>query len=106
MRLMTNTDVTVTRTSWLPIVVVVLTQIQTAIVVNALTVSMAGITADLDTPATTVGVAITASTFAMAAFILLGAPSSARSSAHGACSSSRSSSTASGCSASRSARAP
>ncbi len=34
---------------------------------------MAGITADLDTPATTVGVAITASTFAMAAFILLGA---------------------------------
>lgn len=64
---------TATRTSWLPLAVVVLTQIQTAIVVNALTVSMAGITTDLDTPATTIGTAITAGTFAMAAFILLGA---------------------------------
>ncbi|MFC4225390.1 MFS transporter [Lysinibacter cavernae] len=40
---------------------------------NALTVSMTGITEDLNTPATSVGTAITAGTFAMAAFILLGA---------------------------------
>lgn len=61
------------RSSWLPLIVVVLTQIQASFAVNALTVSMAGITTDLDTPATNVGTAITASTFAMAAFILLGA---------------------------------
>ncbi|MET1052465.1 MAG: hypothetical protein ABWX65_07495, partial [Mycetocola sp.] len=60
-------------TSWLPLVVVVLTQIQVSFAVNALTVSMQGITTDLDTPATSVGTAITAGTFAMAAFILLGA---------------------------------
>ena len=61
------------RASWLPLIVVVLTHIQASSAVNALTVSMAGITTDLNTPATTVGTAITASTFAMAAFILLGA---------------------------------
>ena len=62
-----------TKTSWIPLIVVVLTQIQASFAVNALTVSMQGITTDLDTPATTVGTAITAGTFAMAAFILLGA---------------------------------
>lgn len=62
-----------TKASWLPLIVVVLTQIQASFAVNALTVSMGGITTDLDTPATSVGTAITAGTFAMAAFILLGA---------------------------------
>ncbi|MGO4692114.1 MFS transporter [Glaciibacter sp. 2TAF33] len=62
-----------TKASWLPLIVVVLTQIQVSFAVNALTVSMHGITTDLDTPATSVGTAITAGTFAMAAFILLGA---------------------------------
>ncbi len=61
------------KTSWLPLIVVVLTQIQASFAVNALTVSMQGITSDLNTPATSVGTAITAGTFAMAAFILLGA---------------------------------
>ena len=65
-------------TSWLPLIIVVLTQIQASFAVNALTVSMAGITTDLDTPATSVGTAITAGTFAMAAFILLGAKVGAR----------------------------
>lgn len=69
----TTPDRVETRASWLPLVVVVLTQIQASFAVNALTVSMAGITEDLDTPATNIGTAITASTFAMAAFILLGA---------------------------------
>ncbi|QAY74839.1 MFS transporter [Agromyces protaetiae] len=59
-------------------IVVVLTQIQASFSINALTVSMAGITTDLDTPATSVGTAITAGTFAMAAFILLGAKVGAR----------------------------
>lgn len=75
---MTDTDAPVSRTSWLPLIVVVLTQIQASFAVNALTVSMAGITTDLDTPATSVGTAITAGTFAMAAFILLGAKIGAR----------------------------
>lgn len=66
------------RASWLPLIVVVLTQVQASFAVNALTVSMAGITTDLDTPATSVGTAITAGTFAMAAFILLGAKIGAR----------------------------
>lgn len=66
------------KASWLPLIVVVLTQIQASFAVNALTVSMAGITTDLDTPATSVGTAITAGTFAMAAFILLGAKIGAR----------------------------
>lgn len=66
------------KSSWLPLVVVVLTQIQASFAVNALTVSMQGITSDLDTPATSVGTAITAGTFAMAAFILLGAKLGAR----------------------------
>lgn len=61
------------KASWLPLIVVVLTQIQASFAVNALTVSMHGITTDLQTPATSVGTAITAGTFAMAAFILLGA---------------------------------
>ena len=64
--------------SWLPLIVVVLTQIQASFAVNALTVSMQGITSDLDTPATSVGTAITAGTFSMAAFILLGAKVGAR----------------------------
>ncbi|MGG7464867.1 MFS transporter [Plantibacter sp. YIM 135347] len=64
---------TTEKASWLPLIVVVLTQIQASFAVNALTVSMGGITTDLDTPATTIGTAITAGTFAMAAFILLGA---------------------------------
>lgn len=59
--------------SWLPLIVVVLTQIQASFAVNALTVSMAPITEDLDTAASSVGTAITAGTFSMAAFILLGA---------------------------------
>lgn len=61
------------KASWLPLIVVVMTQIQASFAVNALTVSMQGITTELNTPATNVGTAITAGTFAMAAFILLGA---------------------------------
>lgn len=57
---------------------VVLTQIQASFAVNALTVSMQGITTDLQMPATSIGTAITAGTFSMAAFVLLGAKIGAR----------------------------
>jgi MFS family permease len=60
------------RASWLPLIVVVLTQIQVSFTVNALTVSMAGVTSDLNIAPTAIGTAITTGTFAMAAFILLG----------------------------------
>ncbi|MGO4298850.1 MFS transporter [Leifsonia sp. RAF41] len=68
-----STGTTAVRSSWLPLAIVVLTQVQASFAVNALTVSMAGITHDLGIAATSVGTAITAGTFAMAAFILLGA---------------------------------
>ena len=61
------------KTSWLPLILVVLTQIQTTFAGIALSVSMGRITADLQTAATSVGIAVTAGTFTMAAFILLGA---------------------------------
>lgn len=73
-----NAPILDAKTSWLPLIVVVLTQIQASFAVNALTVSMAGITEDLNTAATSIGTAITAGTFAMAAFILLGAKIGAR----------------------------
>ncbi len=68
-----TTAARVVRASWLPLIVVVLTQIQASFAVNTLTVSMQGISTDLDMPATSIGTAITTGTFAMAAFILLGA---------------------------------
>lgn len=74
----TTTPTTAAKTSWLPLIVVVLTQIQASFAVNTLTVSMHGITTDLHMAATSVGTAITAGTFAMAAFILLGAKVGAR----------------------------
>lgn len=74
----TTVPTTAVRTSWLPLIVVVLTQIQASFAVNTLTVSMHGITTDLNMAATSVGTAITAGTFAMAAFILLGAKVGAR----------------------------
>ncbi len=69
----TNSIVNSDKVSWLPLIVVVLTQIQASFNVNALTVSMAGLTSDLSIPATAIGTAITTGTFSMAAFILLGA---------------------------------
>jgi hypothetical protein len=45
------------RVSWLPLMIVVLTRIQASFAVNALTVSMQGITTDLQMPATSIGTA-------------------------------------------------
>lgn len=60
-----------TRSSWLPLIVVMLAQVQLAF--NAWNVSITGITEDLGISPTTVGLANTASTFAVSAFLLLGA---------------------------------
>lgn len=67
---------TTVRTSWLPLIIVMLCQIQISF--NAFNVSITGITQDLGIPATAVGTALTTGTFAMAGFILLGAKIGAR----------------------------
>lgn len=59
------------KASWLPLIIVMFAQIQISF--NAFNVSISGITEDLGIPATSVGLALTTSTFAMAGFILLGA---------------------------------
>ena len=64
------------RTSWLPLLIVMLCQIQISF--NAFNVSIEGIVDDLDIPASSVGLALTTSTFAMAGFVLLGARLAAR----------------------------
>lgn len=65
-----------TRSSWLPLFVVMLAQVQLAF--NAWNVSITGITEDLGISPTTVGLANTASTFAVSAFLLLGAKITAK----------------------------
>ena len=59
------------RNSWLPLIVVMMVQVQVSF--NAFNVSIQGITKDLGIPASSVGLALTTSTFAMAGFVLLGA---------------------------------
>jgi len=53
-----------TRAGWLPLIIVMLCQIQLSF--NAFNVSITGITQDLNIPATSVGTALTTGTFAMA----------------------------------------
>ncbi len=64
------------RSSWLPLIVVMLAQVQLAF--NAWNVSITGITADLGISPTAVGTANTASTFAVSAFLLLGSKITAK----------------------------
>jgi MFS family permease len=59
------------RASWVPMLIVMLAQIQISF--NAWNVSITGITQDLSIPPTAVGTALTTGTFAMASFVLLGA---------------------------------
>ena len=63
--------VDVAKASWFPLAIVMLCQIQVSF--NAFNVSIEGIVEDLGIPATSVGLALTTSTFAMAGFVLLGA---------------------------------
>ncbi len=59
------------KASWFPLVIVMMCQIQVSF--NAFNVSIEGIVDDLGIPATSVGLALTTGTFAMAGFVLLGA---------------------------------
>jgi hypothetical protein len=60
-------------TSWLPMIVIMLAQIQMAFNVNALPVSVGGIVDDFDTSATSVGTALVIYSLFVAAFVMLGA---------------------------------
>ena len=59
--------------SWLPLVIIVLVQMQMAFNVNAIPVSMGPIVEDLYTPATSVGTALVIYSLFVAAFVMLGA---------------------------------
>lgn len=61
------------RASWLPMAVIAMGQAQMSLNVNALPVSIGGIVADFDAPATAVGTAIVAHSVAVAGFTMLGA---------------------------------
>lgn len=67
----TASSTDVVKASWFPLAIVMLCQIQVSF--NAFNVSIEGIVDDLGIPATSVGLALTTSTFAMAGFVLLGA---------------------------------
>ena len=69
----TTTAKTAAQNSWLPLVVIVLAQMQMAFNVNALPVSLGPIVEDLNTPATSVGTALVVYSLFVAAFVMLGA---------------------------------
>ena len=70
---MTPLPAFVPRTSWLPMTIIAMGQAQMSLNVNALPVSIGGIVADFDAPATAVGTAIVAHSVAIAGFTMLGA---------------------------------
>jgi MFS family permease len=59
--------------SWLPLVIIVIAQLQMGINVNALPVSLGPIIEDLNAPATAVSTALVLYSLAVAAFVMLGA---------------------------------
>src|SRR5262245_42078290 len=63
----------VTQAPWLPLIVIVLAQLQMAINVNALPVSLGPICEDLDAPATAAATALLLYSLFVAAFVMLGA---------------------------------
>jgi MFS family permease len=73
---MSTSSAVAVRASWLPLIVVMLAQVQLAF--NAWNVSITGITQDLGISPTAVGTANTASTFAVSAFLLLGSKITAK----------------------------
>ena len=58
---------------WLPLVVIILAQIQLSFNVNALPVSIGPIVDDLNTPATGVATALVVYSLVVAAFVMVGA---------------------------------
>ena len=63
----------VARVSWLPMVIILLAQIQMGFNVNAIPVSIGPIAEDLDAAATDVGTALVVYSLFVAAFVMLGA---------------------------------
>lgn len=59
--------------SWLPLIIIVLAQLQMAFNINALPVSIGPIAADLDAPATAISTALVYYSLFVAAFVMLGA---------------------------------
>ncbi len=59
--------------SWLPMIIILMAQIQMAFNVNALPVSIGPISEDLNTPATTIGTALVVYSLCVAAFVMVGA---------------------------------
>jgi hypothetical protein len=61
------------KASWLPMVIILLAQIQMGFNVNAIPVSIGPIVEDLNTSATTVGTALVVYSLFVAAFVMSGA---------------------------------
>jgi MFS family permease len=61
------------KASWLPMIIILMAQIQMAFNVNALPVSIGPIVEELDAPATAVGTALVVYSLFVAAFVMLGA---------------------------------
>jgi MFS family permease len=69
----TSKQTIIEHVSWLPLIVIVLAQLQMAFNVNALPVSIGPIAADLDAPATAISTALVYYSLFVAAFVMLGA---------------------------------
>ena len=59
--------------SWLPLIIIVLAQLQMGFNINALPVSIGPIADDLNAPATAIGTALVVYSLFVAAFVMLGA---------------------------------
>jgi hypothetical protein len=68
-----NEENSATQAPWLPLVIIVLAQLQMGINLNALPVSLGPIADDLDAPATAVGTALVLYSLFVAAFVMVGA---------------------------------
>ncbi len=68
-----NAVVNAVKVSWLPLVIIVLAQLQMGININALPVSLGPIIEDIDAPATSVATALVLYSLFVAAFVMLGA---------------------------------
>ena len=68
-----NAVVNAVKASWLPLVIIVLAQLQMGININALPVSLGPIIEDINAPATSVATALVLYSLFVAAFVMLGA---------------------------------
>jgi MFS family permease len=68
-----NAVVSAVRSSWLPLAIIVLAQLQMGININALPVSLGPIIEDINAPATSVATALVLYSLFVAAFVMLGA---------------------------------